>query len=157
MGRELRMVPKDWEHPTDENGRLIPMFGSGYADALAEWNSLNDKWTRGEFPSYADDEDRKKSFSEWYGDQPKSCHYMPDWPDSEKTHFMMYEDTSEGTPISPAFATAEELAHWLADTGASSFGRSTATFEQWMATIDRKWAPSMIMDSSGLRSGVEAM
>ena len=80
---------------------------------------------------------------------------MPNWQLNERTHLMMYETTSEGTPISPAFETAEELARWLADTGASSFGDATATYEQWMETIRAGSAPSAVFSSDrGLESGV---
>jgi hypothetical protein len=82
---------------------------------------------------------------------------MPEFTEEQKTHMMMYEDTSEGTPISPAFETPEELARWLADNNASAFGNSTATYKQWLATCKVGWAPSMIADSSGLHSGVEFM
>lgn len=44
--------------------------------------------------------------------------------------WQMWETTSEGSPISPPFATPEELARWLADTGASAFGNQTATFDE---------------------------
>lgn len=70
--------------------------------------------------------------------------------------YQMWETTSEGSPISPVFATPEELARWLADNGASSFGRFTATYEQWLKMINREWAPSLIMIDNSLRSGVEA-
>lgn len=40
---------------------------------------------------------------------------MPRWSAKKRTHLQMYETCSEGTPISPVMATAEELAHWLAD------------------------------------------
>lgn len=89
-------------------------------------------------------------------DEPNPEYYMPNWKDEETTHFMMYENTSEGTPISPAFATPEELATWLADTGASSFADYTATYEQWLSTINRGFAVSAVMDGNGFRSGVEA-
>lgn len=42
---------------------------------------------------------------------------------------MIYETCSEGSPISPAFETPEELARWLTD---NSFGSMTATYEQWL-------------------------
>lgn len=99
------------------------------------------------------------TFDWWMGDAPEEPnpeYYMPEWTPEEATHYMMYENTSEGTPISPAFATPEELARWLADTGASSFADITATYEQWLATIKRGWAVSAVMDSNGFRSGVEA-
>lgn len=71
--------------------------------------------------------------------------------------YQMWETTSEGSPISPVFKTPEELAQWLASTGASSFGRDTATYETWLAFIRGPgWAPSMIVSSRGARSGVEA-
>lgn len=157
MSREVRMVPKDWQHPM-EGGRYVPKYeGSSYKAELAEWNEQNAKWSQGIFPSYVKDEYKSWSYSEYDGDQPKSKNYMPDWPAEEKTHFMMYETTSEGTPISPAFETAEELARWLANSGASSFGSNTATYEQWLATIKRGWSFSAVVDASGMHSGVEAM
>lgn len=53
--------------------------------------------------------------------------------------------------------TPEALARWLADTGASSFGSNTATYEQWLSTIKRGWAPSLIIRGPGFGSGVEMM
>lgn len=50
--------------------------------------------------------------------------------------FQMWETCSEGSPVSPVFATKEELARWLADTGASRFGREIADFDEWMRIID---------------------
>ena len=47
----------------------------------------------------------------------------------------MWETTSEGSPMSPVFATSEELAAWLADTGASIFGSATADKAQWLKII----------------------
>jgi hypothetical protein len=46
---------------------------------------------------------------------------MPQWAEEEKTHIMMYETCSEGTPISPAFKRGEKekLARWLVDNKAS--------------------------------------
>jgi len=71
--------------------------------------------------------------------------------------WQMWETTSEGSPISPVFATPEELARWLADTGASASGRETATYKAWLGMIRRGWAPSAVMDAKGFRSGVEAV
>lgn len=49
--------------------------------------------------------------------------------------WQMWETTSEGSPMSPVFATADELAAWLADSGASLFGSTTAPREQWYRII----------------------
>lgn len=158
MGREVRRVPADWGHPIDpETGRYKPLLdGSGYADRLREWNEENAKWSRGEFPDYADEASRKMSYSEWNGDQPKSCDYMPAWPDAMRTHLMMYEDTSEGTPISPAFETPEELARWLVDNKASAFGRDTGSYEGWLRVARGGFAPSMVVANGVIASGVDA-
>jgi hypothetical protein len=158
MGREVRRVPKDWQHPREDNGNFKPLFDGSFASYLAEWNEENDKWSRGEFPDYAHEDNKKMSYSEWNGDQPKACDYMPDWPDSERTHLMMYETTTEGTPISPAFETPEELAKWLYENEASAFGDSTASYEGWLRVANDGYAPSCVITSNGeLVSGVDAL
>lgn len=71
---------------------------------------------------------------------------------------MMYETTSEGTPISPAFATPEELAQWLVDNNASAFADQTASYEAWLRIACGGYAPSAVMTfGSGMVSGVEAL
>lgn len=157
MGREVRKVPADWQHPKDEiTGKYIPMFGRSWASAAKEWDDERQKWERGEFPEYASEENRLLPYDQWSGRRPYSGDYMPDWTDEQATHFMMYEDTSEGTPISPAFATPEELARWLADTGASSFGNSTASYEAWLSVCRGSWAPSMVVINGKILDGVSA-
>ena len=143
MGREVRKVPADWKHPKDEHtGRYKPLYdGSWYAERKKEWlDMLAEKGLQ--------------ETLDYHGNPPNAEDYMPDWPEAERTHLMMYEDTSEGTPISPAFKTPEELARWLADNRASSFGSDTATYEQWLAMIGDGFAVSLVVDSAGMRSGV---
>lgn len=152
MGREVRMVPANWEHPKDLRGRFIPLLDSDFNQRVAEWDEERAQWDKGFRRDYKTNDWKPRdvdelaiSFSEWTGERPVEDDYMPSWPAAERTHYMMYEDTSEGTPISPAFATAEELADWLAATGASSFGYMTATRDQWLATINRGFAPSAVL------------
>ena len=146
MGREVRRVPADWQHPRDEmTGRYRPLYpGERYAQSAAE------------FMEKANAEGLQAAIDSC-GQAPDAEDYMPDWPAEQRTHLMMYEDTSEGTPISPAFETPEALARWLADTGASSFGRSTASYEAWLNVARGGWAPSATYTpQTGLVSGVEA-
>lgn len=166
MGREVRMVPADWQHPKEQvpnwrtgqmEERYKPLHAPGWAEAAKAWDAEREAWERGEFPDYASEDSRKLPFDEWSGRRPYSSDYMPDWPAEQRTHFMMYEDTSEGTPISPAFATPEELARWLADNGASAFGSDTATYEQWLRVARGGWAPSMVIADGVMRSGVAAL
>lgn len=141
MGREVRRVPADWQHPKKFvygprgiEERYCPLHaGECYRPRVDEWDEECAKWKSGWRPECCKDpENLAMSYEQYAGPRPHRDDYMPDWPAEQRTHLMMYEDTSEGTPISPAFATPEELARWLADTGASAFGDSTATYEQWL-------------------------
>jgi hypothetical protein len=94
---------------------------------------------------------------EYEGSPPNRDDFMPEWDESEATHYMMYETTSEGTPISPAFATPEALARWLTDTNASAFGHEGASYEGWLRVANGGYAVSAVMQAGVLRSGVDAM
>ena len=74
MGREVRKVPADWQHPKDEQtGQYKPLYdGKRFFDRLRKWNEENVKWSSGIFPDYASEEDRKMTYSEWNGDQPSN-------------------------------------------------------------------------------------
>jgi hypothetical protein len=138
------MVPRDWQHPKDEStGRYKPLYGRGYEKAAKDWLEAVAK-------------DGLQETLDNEGRAPDRTEYMPEWPESEKTHLMMYENTSEGTPISPAFATPEELARWLADNGASSFGGMTASYEAWLSVAKGGYAPSLVISGGIMQSGVEA-
>lgn len=146
MGREVRRVPPDWKHPIsskygEEKGEPLH---EGYNVALAEFEAMYKK------------EGLQKAL-DWFGVAPNKDDYMPEWPDEARTHYQMYENTSEGTPISPVMPDPESLARWLADNNASSFGSSTATYEQWLNIAQGDWAPSMVMVGGKMMSGVEAM
>ena len=117
MGREVRMVPKHWEHPRDEiTGQYIPMCKefTYLPDEVEE--GLRDGWLKGEPPYYG-------------------VSIMPKFTREECTHWQMYENTSEGTPLSPPMASPEELAQWLVDNEANAFAGITASYEQWLAVI----------------------
>lgn len=158
MGREVRRVPKDWVHPMKpteryRNGALVtvddhqPMYDEDFETAMDSWYA--------DFKLYVPQEHDNEPYWEYNGPPPDPKYYRPKWTDAERTHLMMYEDTTEGTPISPAFETAEELARWLTDNGASAFGSMTATYEQWLKTCQGAWAPSLVIDSGVMKSGVE--
>ena len=71
--------------------------------------------------------------------------------------WQMWEDVSEGSPISPIFKKPEELARWLADNGASAMGSQTATYEQWLKMIKVGSSPSGAMIGGKMMTGVEAV
>jgi hypothetical protein len=49
--------------------------------------------------------------------------------------YQLWEDTSEGSPQSPVFATFEELCEWCED-NATTFGSYRATKEEWMQMLN---------------------
>ena len=157
MGREVRKVPADWEHPKRDDGSYQPMYDADYETEAREWMEAAVLWSRGEHP---DQNDGCVFYWDWSGEPPDREYHRPAWTEESRTHLQMYETTSEGSPISPVMETAEELARWLADNNASTFADMTATYEQWLAMIQRGWAPSAVMavgESGGrMLSGVEA-
>lgn len=163
MGREVRRVPANWQHPKKANGHYIPLFHGSFARTLREWQEGHAQWEQGFRSDYhggwkpKEDDELSISYEEWTGACPQQADYMPDWADEERTHFQMYENTTEGTPISPVMQTAEALARWLADNKASAFGEQTATYEAWLSMIACNYAPSMAITDGQIMSGVEAM
>ncbi len=118
MGREIRRVPKDWEHPKDDNGRYKPQFERTYKEAAEDWlKSLSD---------FQGDVDGEKTeaikeydthyFWDWDGGPPDKEYYMPEF-ESEATAYQIYENVSEGTPVSPVFETEAEMIEWLIEKG----------------------------------------
>lgn len=142
MGREVRKVPTNWEHPKDHKGAYIPLYGRSYTKEAEKFLAMANKeglQAAVEYQCCPDKED-----------------YMPEWTEEEATHFIMYEDCTEGTPISPAFATPEELASWLVANKASAFGSSTASYEGWLRVAKGGYAVSAVYSpSTGLISGVD--
>lgn len=67
--------------------------------------------------------------------------------------YQCWETVSEGSPISPVFATPEELANYMVN---NPWGADKdTTYEQWLKFIRGPgWAPSMVMGTSGVQSGV---
>lgn len=137
MGREARRAPSDWRHPQMSNVEYQPMHNQTFEDGLADHLELG--------------AEEQAEIG-----RPDPAYYRPAWPETMRTHLQMYETCSEGTPISPVCATAEELARWLADnrTSAFAFADQVATYEQWLATIHRGSAYSAAMGPVGLVSGV---
>lgn len=109
MSREIRRVPVDWQHPTEPNPHWKPQ---------AEWR-LRNKGTlsRLHIPqvrfralhglSYRD------SLAEF---EANPDDYMPDFGDQD-LGWCLYQTVSEGSPITPVFATAEALIDHLCTEG----------------------------------------
>ncbi len=124
MGRQVRMVPPNWQHPmmSDGSGRLQPMYDRLFADVHAEWLSEFDRVRRGELDAIERECYTKPGMiplNEWLrdaGHPPDPAYHRP-WRDDEATWVQLWETVSEGTPVSPAFATPAELVDYLVDGG----------------------------------------
>lgn len=126
MGREIRRVPKNWEHPRyDEKGRWpghhIPMHDCDFETAAAQWKDDFAAWEDGDHPdlcqSASIDLAQTTEFWEWESPpDPDTC--RPKFT-SEPACLQVYETVSEGTPVSPVFETEGEMVAWLIAQGHS--------------------------------------
>lgn len=129
MGREIRRVPPDWDHPTQQcphspwnggcshaksnGGRCFhPLHDKTYREAATQWKERFRKWESGEDPGRA--EHPEYEFWDWDGGPPDREYYRERaWTADEATHYQVYETVSEGCPVTPHFATIEELVDYL--------------------------------------------
>lgn len=140
MGRELRKVPANWEHPKKDDGRYHPMFDKFYGDALADWLKEHEQWENGTHPDLIDKPERKEEYpfyAMWGGNPPdveyyQTKKYLPE----ELTHIQLYETTSEGTPKSPVFKAdeLEKLCEYAAE-NCTTFASFKATKEEWFKML----------------------
>ena len=148
MGREVRKVPADWQHPINKHGDYQPMYDKSFQAATAEWKDGYAKWEAGERQSDCE-------YWEWSSPPTDPEYYRPAWPEELRTHFQIYETVSEGTPLSPPCATIEDLAQWYATNGDPVYGR--VSYESALAFCRASWAPSFVVIDGSFMSGVDAM
>ncbi len=75
------------------------------------------------------------SFEACHGERPNPVDYMPDWPEEARTHWQVYETVSEGTPVSPVFASIDDLIEWLIrEAGYSREGAEAFARDGWAPT-----------------------
>ncbi len=157
MGREVRRVPATWEHPKGSNGSYTPLYDGDYQAIARRWLDEAIAWDNDTHEAAAEHKAEHSFYWEWDGQPPQREDYMPSWPDAERTHYQMYETTSEGTPISPVMESPETLALWLTDNRASAFAGQTASYESWLRVCNGGYAVSAVMTGGEIISGVEAM
>ena len=98
MGREIRRVPADWQHPTEIKQQLIvsrrygdlrdfqaafanpqyetravftPLYDHSYADARREWDEGRAQWEAGTHPDQQRDDPPDFTWEEWYVEAPE--------------------------------------------------------------------------------------
>ncbi len=141
LNRELRRVPANWEHPKDTSGKLIPLFQDlSLKQSQENWDQEEALWNKGFVKEDGDtipldDEKQKYSYADWVGERPDEDAYMPSWEDEQRTHFQLYEITSEGTPMTPVMESLEVMASWLANNDASAYAGITLDKEEWLSAL----------------------
>jgi hypothetical protein len=125
----------DGEIPSYENiTDYFLKYGDMEFDGCIEWALINEYCRRngyevlcphckGNGTIYINEEIEKLN-DEWRPIEPP-----------EGDGYQLWETTSEGSPVSPVFATLDELCEWCED-NATTFGTSKATKEEWMQMLD---------------------
>jgi hypothetical protein len=170
MGREIRRVPANWEHPRrdcphspwrggcDEakqhDGKCYhPLFDEDIETAGRKWLDRCIAWDNGTHPDLIERPELKEKypfFWMWDGGSPDPEYYRPKF-ETEPTWYQIYETVSEGTPVTPPFATKEELVNYLVEHGdfwdqtRGNGGWERKNAEQF---VKAEWAPSLIMFTS---------
>lgn len=177
MGREIRRVPPNWEHPRQEckhspwaggcdeakehGGKCYkPLYDKSYREAVADWKEGYAAWEAGTHESlkYYTEDGKRCEYWE-YDTPPDPEYYRPDWADGEATWFQVYQTVSEGSPVSPPFATREELVEYLVahgDSWAQSRGEGGVSRKAAEAFVMGDGSvPSMIVEDGKITSGIE--
>lgn len=141
MGREIRRVPENWEHPKRKRfdfrtGQEVesyrPMHDQDYESALSEWLKEYKLWKAGQHPSQTKYPDfANQAYWEYAGGPSDPEYYRPAWSPKEMTHYQIYETVSEGTPVSPIFKDKADLVQWLIDQGYSEQAASGFAEHEW--------------------------
>lgn len=151
---EHRWQPKDPPYvPTPEEVNVWSLSGMGH-DAINRWVVVGAECKRLGVEPDCDACDGECSLWDTPEDKLAAEAWAPTEPPAGDG-YQIWETVSEGSPISPVFATPEGLARhmagtrWGADRGSS--------YETWLLFINGPgWAPSMIVDANGVRTGADA-
>lgn len=160
MGREIRRIPLGWEHPKKDypdyrtgrmESRYRPLYNHDAEEAWADWQADYKKWLDGELAEslakYPEEgytlETPYASYCAWNGMPPHPEYHRPKWTEAEMNGYAMYETVSEGTPVTPTFASLEELADHLTQHGTYWDGTPWSR-EAADGFVKSGWAPSMV-------------
>ena len=155
MGREIRRVPRDWKHPKytkettmhqNQIGGYIPLHDNDYVSAAEAWIAEFDLWRAGTHEA----QPSKYARYFWeYSTPPDPASYRHrKWTESRATHYQLYENVSEGTPLTPPMPSAEALVEYLVQHGDfwdqqdGRGGWPRAAAERMVAS---GYAPSLVM------------
>lgn len=155
MGREVRMVPPHWKHPKKWNpaGEYPqPMYDRTYEEAADEWMKEYADFLANPKEMATAKKADAPYFWDWHGQPPDKEYYRP-YKSEDATWYQLWETVSEGTPVSPPFATKEKLAQYLAVNGDDwdkKRGNGGWGLERARAFVESGWAPSGAVLGNGV-------
>lgn len=126
MSKELRMVPPNWSHPLEYNTNrhcieFIPMNNISYEEQKAK---------------NAQDPDGG------YLGRPEE--YVP-YKKEECSWYQLFETVTEGCPLTPPFATKEELVTFLS-TKKDYWGKGPMSKAAAQKLVDEEWQPTLSLE-----------
>ena len=135
--REVRRMPKGWQHPRDAKGRFVPLLPADYLSSLSD-------------AGRADILESNAAIG-----YDTEAHLMPQVAGlaPEAVEIAAYETTTEGTPCSPAFDDTPEgrlaVANWCA-VHCTTFGDNKADAETWArsSSATARWSARTVGSSS---------
>ena len=159
MGREIRRVPADWEHPryTKDDapspqaiGKYRSLCDNDIETAAAEWLVGLAEWKAGTHENQVAGAPRTYAgyVAYWSSAPDPEVYRQRAWSEHEATHYQVYETVSEGTPVTPAFATKDELVAYLVKHG--DFWDQKRGVGGWkehaaLRFVEDEYAPSLVV------------
>jgi len=120
----------------------MPLHDESFRSAAEEWHRNYLSWVDGTHEDAKKHKAEHPYYWQWAGDPPDPKYYRPEWPTAARTAYQVYETVSEGTPVSPVFATRDELHSWLMN--APDWKLSAKAADSFIETA---WAPSMVIEN----------
>lgn len=133
------MVPPNWQHPK------YTQVDAPSSHLVGEYIGLLDGYEK-DLERFAKAIETKglAEAIEYYSGGPQKHHYV-DYQGQAPTWFQIYETVSEGTPVTPPFATPEELIDYLVKNGDfwdQKRGHGGYTYVQAHTLVAGGYAPS---------------
>jgi len=147
MGREIKRVPMDFDWPLHAiwPGYLLCLCNDDMAHAIRKPGATSEETC-----------EACRHFGRLAGlaATPGGCPETTIDPPAGDG-WQLWETVTEGSPVSPVFATPEQLARWLVQPGNDTSITRGTSYAVWLRMIEEGWAMSMVMSNGRLQSGVE--
>ena len=164
MGSVIRRVPPNWEHPTytEENKTLysrvdeyMPMRDRTIEQELSDREDERFLWENNVHPHQSIS--LSETFDEYAGGDPDPLYYRPAY-DEPASWWQVYENVSEGTPVTPPFETKEELIDFLCTYGEfDDLPSEIPSREKAAAFVEEGYVSSFLFTNGRLYRGINSM